>query len=453
MANVGYHYNEKAPLSLEAVVPGDPVTVADGGEFRRVILDVTLPGGIAPVDDFVTEYEGALHFEVDTGQNYEVSIEVQHRIASTPPVTFTSAPRSVFERLRTQIETIPLSNFNSRSSVPLGTYTAPDGTDIEITEELLSADTRIIVDLILKRGDTNGFQLDQAYIDSSSEVTFYQLQEELPAASINLDHLAAAVLERILPSTTPADRGYYPRRSLTNESYVLSDDAPRGVGTQATYATWAEYAARQDPDEDDEAEITAQLLAMSRSLDRKLGMIPGGFAPIDNQTFVFDSNGGSRLWLRDGNGWHYPLRDVAAAGIKVDYERMGSYDNSPWQWDFDDAWVWPIPRNYAYLGEPIKALELRRVDQAPLTTWPYDSGSVQITGDWGWAAVPGPIRELIVQRVRDVRDAHQGGAAAEFADIDGGGVPLGYQSDRLWREVESNYSRRKVQGIGTRMRR
>ena len=203
------------------------------------------------------------------------------------------------------------------------------------------------------------------------------------------------------------------------------------------YAEFTDYALRENADLADQNTIEAQLLAMSRYIDRKLRCAPGLFAPADGQTFYFDGSGSHLLPLRDDEGAYYPLRSVDADAIRPDYDRTGDYDQAL-SWDLDDVFIWPIPRNHEGIGRPIKSLELRRIGRAPYTIWPYADGSVRITGDWGWAQTPPAIVELVVKLTRDVVDSQRGGGTASIAPLEEG-VPLMDDTWRLWRSIENEY--------------
>lgn len=262
-------------------------------------------------------------------------------------------------------------------------------------------------------------------------------------------NLASSVQTRLLPVPTPATRGYAVKQSAEGETYELVEDDVGQSGGVA-YATWEQYQSRNSANADREDDVTALLPAVSRLVDRRLKMMPGGFAPLDNQTFLFSSRGTRTLRLRDSEGALYPLRSVDADGIRPDYDRTGDYDDAPHQWDLDDAWIWPRPRNGSALGRPYRSLELRRISTAPLTIWPYLDGGVRIAGDWGWAAVPGMIRELVIAWTRDAADAHQGGLSAV---VDGMEEPvmLGGDTWRLWRKVELEYGTGDMAALGVRV--
>lgn len=224
-----------------------------------------------------------------------------------------------------------------------------------------------------------------------------------------------------------------------------------GSGITSRYATFADYQDRESGTADSrQGAVESMLTAMSRSLDRKLGVFPGGFTARAGATFVFHSFGGRRLWLRDESSYVYPLRSVVANGIRADFDETGDYATTPWSWDFDDVFVWPVPRNHVELGEPARAIELRSIGGAPRTIWPYADGSVQIEGDWGWDPTPPAITELVVSRTRDLRDVQRGGAASVVADIASEAIPFTDDSWRLWMEVQEQYSYRRAPAVGRR---
>ena len=208
--------------------------------------------------------------------------------------------------------------------------------------------------------------------------------------------------------------------------------------SSTSYVDFDFYAARENSDTEDQTAIEAQVLAMSRYVDRKLSCMPGGFAPITSATFYFDPQGHETLYLRDHNDFVYPLRTVVADGIRPDYARTGDYDNTRFKWDLDDVWIWPSPRNGAAIGVPFESLELRRVGNVPITLWPYSDGSVRIEGDWGWVATPPAIKELVVKLARDVIDSQRGGGTASIAPLEEG-VPLMSDTWRLWRSIEREF--------------
>ena len=158
--------------------------------------------------------------------------------------------------------------------------------------------------------------------------------------------------------------------------------------------------------------LDEQLEAASRLVDQELRVFPGHFAPT-TATLIFSTDGGLILRLRDESGLAHGLRSVDADGIKPDYDLTGRYDQEGW--DLDDAWIWPQARNALAQEMPYHALELRPLSNVPEASWPTGGGSVQIAGEWGWPAIPAPIRDVTVHVAREMRDSLRGGAAARAA--------------------------------------
>lgn len=260
--------------------------------------------------------------------------------------------------------------------------------------------------------------------------------------------LSSGVTNRLAPTPTPETRGQYVRQSKEGENYELTLEAP-AVDAFASYATVDEFRNRTNllsAAENDE--IAEQLEAVSRLVDQELRLMPGAFAPHE-ATYHFQTDGGSTLYLRDDSGFAYPLRSVVADGIRPDFDRERTY--TEYLWDFDDAWLWPIPNNGPQIGIPYESIEIRRGRygyETPYTYWPIQHGSVQIEGAWGWAAIPGAIRELVCHITRDMRDSLLGGSAQRMEVVDDTTV---FRPDtwRLWAQVKSRYGSKRVMTMRT----
>lgn len=207
-----------------------------------------------------------------------------------------------------------------------------------------------------------------------------------------------------------------------------------------SYATITQYrAAIGDKASAADATITAELLVMSRQLERALQVAPGYFnASATGQVRVFDGSGRAILQLRDKAGLGYCLTAIVADSLKIDSDLDGSYDD--YLFDLSDAWVRGLPENAAAHSEPFTAIELRPLSAATLTIFPKLSGCVEITGTWGWAAVPQIIQDLVIHRTHDLRQGLSAGAVGAVAAFD---VPAQMQPRTLWlfREAERLYGR------------
>lgn len=204
------------------------------------------------------------------------------------------------------------------------------------------------------------------------------------------------------------------------------------------YVTLAEYRARTGGKATAaNATLSAQLLAVARLLERSLQVAPGAFNSATGAR-VFDGNGKSVLRLRDRQGLQYYLQSIDADSLKIDSDLDGSYDD--YTLDTADAWVRGLPANAAAHSEPFTAIELRSLMTATITAFPRLPGCVQITGTWGWAAVPGIIKELNAHLVYDLEQAQLAGGAGQLPAIDES-LPLSDQTWRFWRQAERMYSR------------
>lgn len=208
------------------------------------------------------------------------------------------------------------------------------------------------------------------------------------------------------------------------------------------YATEAEYIARVGSQASTgNTTLQAQLVTATRLLERSLGWAPGA-GNSNTGIRTFDAHGGTVLRLRDSDGRQEFLQSIDADGLGIDSEDDGTYDG--YSLDLDDAWLRGLPENAAAHSEPYEALELLTfLSTCQPSVWPTRRAVVQITGTWGWAAVPGVLKELTVHLTHDLIEAHAGGATLEVPTLDAAGPGLLQdQTWRLWREARAMYNRR-----------
>ena len=173
----GYLYHQARPLRFTPVTTDQPSATS----WTVTLLDDTIPGGIAPDNDFITEYEGSLLLDVKQTDNYKVTLSVKHTFGDGTVIVST---RPLLYRIQqSALISIPLASFNSRSQISLGSYTDQDGRTIEITQALLDAATRITVDVILERDQGETFVLEDASLELG-RVTWYQLSAVVPNPGI-----------------------------------------------------------------------------------------------------------------------------------------------------------------------------------------------------------------------------------------------------------------------------
>ena len=180
----------------------------------------------------------------------------------------------------------------------------------------------------------------------------------------------------------------------------------------------------------------ARLEAASRVIDRRLGWRPDAFVPLGAATLrVWPSVTSRTLWLRDSEGQAWPLR--AWTRLRVDCAGRGRPD---FDWQPTDVAGWVISEPDGAVGRPIRQLRLWEThDSAVLVRWPSPPGVVDVTGTWGWAATPPPIRDLTVYLARSMGDTLLGGASATVAMLDSG-VPMRDEGAILWRRVEMEFA-------------
>ena len=173
--------------------------------------------------------------------------------------------------------------------------------------------------------------------------------------------------------------------------------------------------------QDEDALLTEWLPGISRVAEKRARVAPGGFNSHTG-TYVFDGSGTDTLYLRDASGLGYFLQSITANSLKIDTDRDGSFDD--YTWDLDDAWVVGLPPNAEAQSEPYKALRILPITTAPRTVFPSDKQCIEITGTWGWAAVPFGIKSRVVGIARELLDAHRAGARM-------GGVSVEDMIDRI----------------------
>lgn len=188
----------------------------------------------------------------------------------------------------------------------------------------------------------------------------------------------------------------------------------------AAAATAAEYRARVGRvSSAEDAVVTAMLTTVTRVVERRAGVAPGMFnAQTDSLSFKFNAHGGTILILRDEQGLKYFLRGVTADGIDIDSEKDGTFDG--YQLDFDDAWVRGLPANASQFSQPYSEIELLpHVTNAAPIAWPDHHAAVRITSTtWGWAAVPGAVKERVIGITRELIDAQHAGLAMTVSAVE-----------------------------------
>jgi len=202
-----------------------------------------------------------------------------------------------------------------------------------------------------------------------------------------------------------------------------------GILTEA-YVTVPEYKARVTKTiTTDDDEILAQLVAVSRFLDGKLGRSFGQDSAVATRTY--DGNGRVRLWLDDIS---------TSTGLIVVADLDGDYaftDETALVLD-TDFWLGPLGADKASEPSPWQFLEVHPLSTR-LSVWPYQRRSVQVTAKFGWPAVPAAIKEWVVATTRQLRDLEESGFTLTLENIDTG-IRMSPQSTHLLRDLERMYA-------------
>lgn len=207
------------------------------------------------------------------------------------------------------------------------------------------------------------------------------------------------------------------------------------------YATLAEYrAAKGDKATGTDTTTDAQLVGVSRLLEKTLNLPPGAFNSVASQTLYLDGHGGDFLPFRDDEGRQWFVQSINADGIGIDSENDGTYDG--YTLDLNDAWVAGWPANAAAGSEPYRGLKLLSyLSTADPSSWPRRERAVKLTCTTGWSAVPQLVKDLVIHRTEELKDALKAGSTGELASFDGG-QPMRPNTTWMFKEAERLYGAR-----------
>jgi len=176
------------------------------------------------------------------------------------------------------------------------------------------------------------------------------------------------------------------------------------------YATATEYRDAIDKDDTSEdSEILTDLTASTRYIERKLGRFFTKDASAVARIYVPRNTGSpTRVdWAESENPWKYGgltrtlfVDDlVSVTSIKIDEDRDGSFSDEAALAGTDYEL---LPRNAALGSEssPYTSIELTEWG----TKHAFPSGArVEVTGIWGWPAVPAAIKRACIHFTALVR--------------------------------------------------
>lgn len=151
------------------------------------------------------------------------------------------------------------------------------------------------------------------------------------------------------------------------------------------YATVEQYRdaiTMTDTAKDDQ--IEADLEAVSRYLDQRLGRIFGVDAYDEPRLFI-PPDDTDTLWIDD--------LSADPASIKIDEDEDGDFDDET---ELSSSDYELLPLNAAKEIEPRPFTRIRLTPWGDHGTWPKNV-RVQITGKWGWPDVPTSIERATIQ--------------------------------------------------------
>lgn len=156
------------------------------------------------------------------------------------------------------------------------------------------------------------------------------------------------------------------------------------------YATVAQYkSAKEKTTADDDTDLTRQLLAVSRFMERRLG-----------QFFNIDAAVISRLYTPRYTpaGYSPTILDVDPIGsttgvvVKIDTDGDGDFDEGA----IDATDYQLLPLNAAYGPEPSPYTQIEVTPWGDQGAWPVNT-LVQVTAKYGWPAVPSAIIDACIE--------------------------------------------------------
>lgn len=198
------------------------------------------------------------------------------------------------------------------------------------------------------------------------------------------------------------------------------------------YATAAEYRARvTKSDTGDDATILTQLTGASRLLERECGRFFNQDASVVVR--LYDGNGLTRIHIDD-------LSTTTGLVVKVDLNGDFDFADSNETLTVDTHFkVGPVNAGLGAEPEPYRYLDIVP-GNAILGAWPSQKWALQVTGKFGWAAVPGMIKEAVIMMVRQLRDAQESGYTLSMENIDAA-IPQGREIATIIGRVKHRYER------------
>jgi len=207
------------------------------------------------------------------------------------------------------------------------------------------------------------------------------------------------------------------------------------MAVDAAYATAAEYRSRAgQSDATDTTLLDALLAAVSRLIERESERFFGIDASVVAR--LYDGNGLTRLYIDD-------VATATGLIVKVDLDDDYAFTGAD-ETLTEATHYWIGPANAA-LGPEVSPY--RFLDIVPangrLSVWPSGLRKVQVTANFGWAAVPPAIKEATILVTRELRELEKSGFTLTLENIDQG-INLSPAAFSLIQRIKAEYGRRRL---------
>lgn len=221
------------------------------------------------------------------------------------------------------------------------------------------------------------------------------------------------------------------------------------------YATAAEYKARVGQSgSGSDTEIAAILAAVSRLLDQRterfftvdasdVVRLYDGSKAVPRTANAEDLGLFSRSVASSSDGTRLYIDDLSASPTSVKVDLNADYDYSDDNETLTEGthfWCGPANADKGPEPKPYRFLDIVP-GNGRLARWPDQLRSVQVTGKFGWPAVPGAIREATIMVTRELFDLEKGGFTLTVQNVDQA-VNLAPKAFSIVRDIEERYGRR-----------
>ncbi len=194
------------------------------------------------------------------------------------------------------------------------------------------------------------------------------------------------------------------------------------------YGTAAEYRARVGKESaDHDTDILEQIQAVSDLTNKRCHR---QFNQTSEVARTFTRTSPLAVSIPD-------LVSLADEGFAVDTTLDGTFDTTIANGD-----LLLLPTQASEDPDPYTRIELHPKQQT-ITALPTARHAIEITGTWGWAAVPNAILERVYAIVRELRDLQEAGYTLTLQNVDAA-VAISPRGPALMNEIVRLYGRPRM---------